>query len=537
LRRLPVLVYNPQTSKIAEGAERDPTITSIYFDNPDFSLYTDKVNHVPEASSLRLRWYGQLAEKPDIFFEKKIIKDGDASEEQRFSIKDKYVQPFIEGKYHMEKSIEKMEARGQKKESDVTNFKKAVEDIHKLIKDRDLQPVLRANYTRTAFQIPGDDRVRVSLDTNLALIREDALDMDRPCRDPEDWHRRDIDDRQMEYPFKGIRKGELYDFPHALLEIKIKGMKKYEWVEDLVNSHLVKEAPRFSKFVQGVAKLFEDQVNTFPFWMSEVETDIKQEPEEAFEEEQKRKQKAAEDDFAVGSLFGFHRPSQISPAGSPSQSLGPRKASARAKPSPLVYIKEQNDENGQTTHEEIDSDDDDNQQAPLLGGDSSFSRSTGLGTLFSSFSTSKYARRHEDRKDLPPGIRDPGVWIKDQGPVKVEAKVWLANQRTFIKWQHVSVLLASLSLGLFNAAGEANNVARILAVVYTLVALFTLVWGYAMYMWRNKLIRQRSGTDFDNVFGPLVVCVGLIVALCLNFAFKVCRTRAEVVMAGDGMKS
>lgn len=485
---------------------------------------------MPEAASLRLRWYGHLADKPDIFFEKKVIKDGDASEEQRFSIKDKYVQPFIDGKYHMEKSIEKMESRGKHNKSEVAGFKKAVDDIQKLIKERDLQPVLRANYTRTAFQIPGDNRVRVSLDTNLALIREDTLDADRPCRDPEDWHRRDVDDRKMEYPFKGIRKGELYDFPHALLEIKVKGMKNYEWVDDLVNSHLVKEAPRFSKFVQGVAKLFEDQVNTFPFWMSEVETDIKQQPEVAFEKEQERKQKADEDNFAVGSLFGTHaspsfrRPSHISPAGSLSQSMSARKASERAKPSPLVYMKEQGDERGNgKTNEEVDSDDDDNEQATLLG-ESSFSRSTGLGTLFSSFSTSKYARRHEDRKNLPPGIRDPGVWIKDQGPVKVEAKVWLANQRTFIKWQHVSVLLASLSLGLFNAAGEDNDVARALAVIYTVVALFALVWGYAMYMWRNKLIRQRSGTDFDNVLGPLVVCVGLIFALCLNFAFKVCST-------------
>jgi uncharacterized membrane protein YidH (DUF202 family) len=435
----------------------------------------------------------------------------------------------------MEKSIEKMESRGKQNEAEIEEFKKAVDDIQKLIKERDLQPVLRANYTRTAFQIPGDNRVRVSLDTNLALIREDALDIDRPCRDSDDWHRRDVDDRQMEYPFKGLRKGELYDFPHALLEIKVKGMKRYEWIEDLVNSHLVKEAPRFSKFVQGVAKLFEDQVNTFPFWMSEVETDIKQEPKEAYEEEQKRKQKAAEDDFAVGSLFGTHaspsfrRSSMLSPTGSPSQSLSARKASERVKPSPLVDIDERR--NGKT-NEEADSDDEDNEQAPLLA-DTSFSRSTGLGTLFSSFTNSKYARRHEERKvELPAGLRDPGVWIKDQGPVRVEAKVWLANQRTFIKWQHVSVLLASLSLGLYNAAGEDNNVARALAVVYTAVALFTLIWGYAVYMWRNKLIRQRSGKDFDNVLGPLVVCVGLVVALCLNFAFKVGRLTPDIAAHG-----
>jgi uncharacterized membrane protein YidH (DUF202 family) len=103
----------------------------------------------------------------------------------------------------------------------------------------------------------------------------------------------------------------------------------------------------------------------------------------------------------------------------------------------------------------------------------------------------------------------------------VEAKVWLANQRTFIKWQHVSVLLGSLGLGLYNAAGVDNDIARGLALVYTLVAVFTGAWGYGVYMWRQSLIYGRSGRDFDAITGPVVVCVGLIVALLLNFAFKV----------------
>lgn len=528
LRRLPVLVYNPQSSGVAEGSQRDPTINSIYFDNPDFSLYTDKVNHVPNASSLRLRWYGQLADDPTIYLEKKEMKEGDASTEQRFRIKKKYIQRFIEGKYSMEKTVQKMEQRGTKDQQDVGEFKAAVKDIQSLIEDRGLQPVLRANYTRTAFQIPGDNRVRVSLDTNLALIREDVLDIDRPCRDPEDWHRRDIDDRRMEYPFKDVRKGELYDFPHALLEIKVKNGKKHEWIEDLINSHLVKEAPRFSKFVQGVAKLFEDQVNTFPFWLNEVDTDIKREPEQAFEQEQERKRKNAEDDLVVGSLFGARaspsfRASHMSPAnmtGSPAGAMSSRKASVPAK-SPAAAAAD-NSKINEEVEEADEADTNAQEDSPLL-------KNAGLGSLFPSFSTSRYARKKGQKKiQLPPGIRDPGVWIKDQGPVKVEAKVWLANQRTFVKWQHVGVLLASLSLGLYNAAGENNKVAQTLAIVYTLVAIFTLVWGYGVYMWRNRLIRERSGKDFDSILGPLVVCVGLVIALCLNFAFKVRTDRLSL---------
>ncbi|KAL1623866.1 Phosphate metabolism transcription protein [Diplodia seriata] len=529
LRRLPVLVYNPQTSKIAEGNQHDPSITSIYFDNRKFSLYTDKVGHEPNASSLRLRWYGQLGEKPEIVLEKKTIKDGDASEELRFPIKEKYIEQFIRGEYKMEKSIDKLKRTVGEDSPRVQELRKSVDAIQSFVRERELQPLLRANYTRTAFQIPGDNRVRISLDTNLALIREDAIDHDRPCRDPNDWHRSDIDSSQMEYPFNQIRKGEISRFPFALLEIKIRGQKQYEWVEDLMNSHLVKEAPRFSKFVHGVAQLFEDHVNTFPFWLSELETDIRRDPHKAFEEEQERKAKAAEDEFAVGSLFGNRgspvafRASLASPVGSPSNNHS--SSAAKLSKSPLATVADTRRASlaAQTASmtkrtgtdnvaEEADSDDDSPRQQN--GGDGTpaernMTTPVGVRSLFPSFSYSKYAQRHRARQQqaasLPPGVRDPGPrWIKDQGPVRVEAKVWLANQRTFIKWQHVSVLLASLSLGLFNAAGEDNNVARALALAYTAVAAFAGVWGYAMYMHRSRLIRERSGRDFDNPWGPMV---------------------------------
>ena len=86
---------------------------------------------------------------------------------------------------------------------------------------------------------------------------------------------------------------------------------------------------------------------------------------------------------------------------------------------------------------------------------------------------------------------------------------------------HVAVLLATLSLSLYNGAGEFNTVARALAIVYTMIALFTGAWGWWIYMVRSRMIEQRSGKDFDNVIGPIFVCVALVVALCLNFGFKV----------------
>ena len=506
LRRLPVLVYNPKTSRVVESGQSDPSITSLYFDNPQFALYNKKLEKTSNASSLRLRWFGQLDERPEIFFEKKTVEESGDSEDSRFSIKEKYIQSFIKGEYKMEKSVEKLRDREGSDGNGVASLQRSVDDIQQFIKDYELQPVLRANYTRTAFQIPGDDKVRISIDTDVAFIREDSLDEDRPCRDPEDWHRGDIDRLGIKYPFSEVRQGEISRLPHALLEIKVKdgsSKKTNDWVSELKSSHLLKEEPRFSKFIHGVAQLFEDHVNSFPFWLSDLETDIRQDPEAAFQEEQEKKAKQVQDQTAVGSFLGSSVPSFKAAVGSP------------AGKTATDFGKRGVQTGTEDIAEEADTDDETDQ--PTQSAPGVFS---GLLSL-SPFSNSKYGRAHRQGPvQLPPGVREPGKFIKDMNPVRVEPKVWLANQRTFIKWQHISVLLASLSLGLFNAAGESNNVARALAVVYTLIALFAGAWGWWMYMVRSRMIKERSGKDFDNAVGPIVVCIGLVIALCLNFGFK-----------------
>ncbi|RPB02629.1 SPX-domain-containing protein [Choiromyces venosus 120613-1] len=536
LRRLPVLIYNPQPSKEVDASRRDPTINSLYFDNPQFSLYHDKLSKASEAASLRLRWYGRLSDKPDILLERKTMRDSETegAVEERITLKEKYVMDFINGNYAMEKTVQKMKDRPIKNGEDVNKYEALVRSLQDFIKEKKLEPMLRAIYTRTAFQIPGDDRVRVSLDTDLALIRDDCLDEDRPCRDPEEWHRKDIDDAEMEYPFSALRKGEISRFPYALLEIKVleSGLhgRSKEWVNDLMNSHLVKEAPRFSKFVHGISVLFDDHVSSFPFWLSELDTkDIRQDPKQAWEVEQQKVKKQIEDETIVGSFrpgsrdFGgrsapFSNTPNMYGATPPVPERGFPKIAPQGE-----GAKKSSGSDEQSSDNNGDSEEDDSDTEDLAKVSHSVATASGLRNLFPTFSTSRYGRAHRKPNApviLPPGVQKPGILIMHSGPVQVEAKVWLANQRTFLKWQHVSVLLASLSLGLYNAAGKHNHIAQWLAVVYTAIAVFAAGWGYTMYMWRSRLIRERSGKDFDNVLGPVVVCLALAVALAVNFAFQ-----------------
>ena len=507
LPRLPSLVYSTQSTREFNASE-DPTITSLYFDNPNFDLYMAKVDRKSTASSLRVRWHGQLKSRPNLCLELKTVDESGSSSEVRMPIKEKYILPFLNGEYKMEKTIAKMERQGQPAEA-IERFQKTVDKLHEFIQKHKVAPLLRANYARTAFQKPGDDRVRISIDSDVAFIREDTLDATRPCRDRGEWHRTDIDDNGMTYPFKNIREGEVSKFPYSILEVKIKGdgRKRPAWVEDLMASHLVHAAPRFSKFVHGVACLFDDYVNTMPFWMSDLDVDIRKDPREAFEEEAQRQAEKAKDDQVVGSYLGTkvgsYRPSKSSPV---TQSYLSERLSGEAPVDNGGEPDVEGDEVGESSEEGT-------QQSRNYGT---------ISSILPSFSLKRYALARRGRSEaLPEGVVRPREWIKNRGELKVEPKVWLANERTFLKWQHISILLGSLAVALYTAAGE-GSAGKGVGLFYVLVAAFANWWGHRMLRVRRTMILERSGKDFDNMVGPILVSGALVVGLMVNLGFKVC---------------
>ncbi|KAK9374059.1 VTC domain-containing protein [Lipomyces chichibuensis] len=541
LRHLPLLIYNPQSNKILNLSTPDPTITTLYFDNPDFQLYLEKLESRETASSVRLRWYGKLNSHPEIFIERKFVDpdDKDVVQEQRIPIKEKYVKSFIDGTYSMEKTIRKMRERNAPA-AEVEKFEKVVADIQSYIRANNLQPALRAVYSRTAFQIPDDDRVRISIDNDIDLIREDALDSTRPIRDPEDWHRHDIDDMGLEHPFKTIRTGEISRFPYAVLDIKVAmraGDKKIRpsWVKDLMSSHLVKEAPKFSKFAHGVSMLFDDEeyINVLPYWLSELEKDIRRDPEQAYAEELNRKKfgdqpldlslKALSSSPALGATGNDAVASLLAAVGEQSGRHGRQESIAISLRS---FVDEADREHQQIIRGDSDEDEEDESSSSSDEDDveevgiSSRRRSRRHGKTRSRASKSWF-KRHRKASDkafkLPPGVERPKRLLTQSGQVMVEPKVWLANERTFNKWLQVTVLLSALTFGLYNAAGKYNRVAHRLAYTYFILTIFCGCWGYGVYMHRVKAIQMRSGKHLDSPVGPIIVCVGLLAAIILNY--------------------
>ena len=248
LKYLPVLVFSSKG-----GKEPDPAITSIYFDNDSFELYQGRLEKtegaevcraffgfLPTFKAVRLRWYGNMSQT-EIFVERKTHREdwtGESSVKARFPIKEKYVNAFLDGSYTLEKSIQKMRERKTKTEKELEQLEQLSSEVQSTILNKKLHPMVRTFYNRTAFQLPGDARVRISLDTDLTMIREDNEDVPRSGNN---WRRMDVGTK---VPFTHIDPDDVCPFPYAVLEVKLQtqhGTQAPAWVEELVKSHLVRD--------------------------------------------------------------------------------------------------------------------------------------------------------------------------------------------------------------------------------------------------------------------------------------------------------
>ncbi|KAG8898130.1 hypothetical protein FRB99_007646 [Tulasnella sp. 403] len=117
---------------------------------------------------------------------------------------------------------------------------------------------------------------------------------------------------------------------------------------------------------------------------------------------------------------------------------------------------------------------------------------------------------------IPVQVRIPK---KIATPIKVEAKVWFANERTWISYLNVAILLGTLAAALFNASKD--DVARNFAYAYALISLAVLTYGYLLYQKRVSLIRRRDPGNFDAIVGPLLICASLFIAILVNFILRI----------------
>ncbi|RMD44053.1 hypothetical protein DV735_g1097, partial [Chaetothyriales sp. CBS 134920] len=557
LKHLPVLVFNPNK----EFEEKDSAISSIYYDNPDtWELYMGRLKKTEGAEAIRLRWYGGM-ENETIFVERKTHREdwtGEKSVKARFTLKEKYVNDFLAGRYTVDQAFEKMKKEAKKSPKEIEDLMQLAREIQYRVVTRKLVPVTRSFYHRTAFQLPGDARVRISLDTELAMTREDNLDGKQ--RSGKNWRRTDIG---IDWPFSQLPDADVERFPYAVLEVKLQtaaGQQPPQWIRDLTASHLVEAVPKFSKFIHGTATLFPDRINLLPFWFPQMDVDIRkpvshqfgiQHPatlaslsttdidEDEIDSDDEEDNEADDDQHrqlkAAGQALAQHAREQqeeerraANGHAAPGNSLDEeeRLASQAVGDEEYLYDSDNEDEDAVVDALEEARRDGSWQYYPLwikrqvqLGGNAIFNALSWIPTRTNIAGDDRDPLAQTNaaivgkRFKAPPGKR---IHV----PVRVEPKVYFAAERTFLSWLEFSIIIGSIAAALLNFG---DRIAVTAAWGFTIIAILALLYSLVIYVLRVDLIRKRRAkiSRYYDKWGTTLLCFGLLAVTIVNFVLRI----------------
>ncbi len=476
LKHLPVFLQ-----KAMKGESDSQMVNSVYLDNAQLELYHGRLDKTPCAIALRLRWYGAVPKV--VFVERKTHREawaGDISVKERFAIKEWQAIPFLGGEYDLEQMEAEMREKGGTTEKAIEEWKELSIQCLQAVASKQLVPKLRTQYMRTAYQIPYDATVRISLDTNLNMINESKPGAHRWYRDPT-------------LPYK---EGDITRFPHAVLEVKLQLTDESEtpqWISELLQSGMLHEVNKFSKFIHGCAALLPEDVQSMPYWMDDPSMRpsliasgamkkgvIAEYPEEQY--------------VGATSLI-----SHLNPFSQPDQGEGSRyeqmriinakRASAGAAERQKWY---------ESTH---------SSQIPasLPRDDSSFFYDDGdaccggvLATLCNPF-----------------GVFGVGPSMNMAGQ-RIEPKLFFANERTLMHWLSMSVILSGAGAVLL-AFGKENSASHMYALAMLPLSILFAFYATWQFIWRAKRIHDRIVDRWDDPYGPLVL--GSALALTLSVAW------------------
>ncbi|KAK4240781.1 vacuolar transporter chaperone 4 [Achaetomium macrosporum] len=541
LKHLPVLVFN--ASK--EFEEADSAITSIYFDNPDtWELYEGRLKKTEGAEAIRLRWYGGM-QSETIFVERKTHREdwtGEKSVKARFSLKEKNVNAYLRGELLPAAIFEKARKEGKKSEKAIAEDERLAREIQWSVLKKGYKPVCRSFYHRTAFQLPADARVRISLDTELTMIREDNLDGVR--RSGDNWRRMDIG---IDYPFSQLPPGDVVRFPYAILEVKLQtqlGQEPPEWVRQLTSSHLVEAVPKFSKFIHGVACLFPDRINLLPYWMPQMDVDIRKPVTHDFgikRLEHSTTTSLTDDEDDEYDSDDEQRPATAAGQTAESSAAAARDGRAAVRAADLEgQTVDQPTGEGTYLYDSDDVDDEDRlEEARRVGGWTYYQTrisTSANAALRSIWSLLKAVAPRPRATQMPRNARLESLLgsgeiqqrrfkapkgKKIYVPVRVEPKVYFAAERTFLSWLEYSIYIGTIAVTLLNFSTKHGNRASFVAAgAFTLLALMSLCYAVVIYLYRSKAIRTRKAARYYDKWGPSVLCAALFVAVVLNFAME-----------------
>lgn len=412
-------------------------------------------------------------------------------------VKEKEVQQVLNNTYPISTKKENMIKEGSTKD-EADDWECLCREITQAISSKQLVPTMRTQYMRTAFQIPFDATVRVSLDTNLCMISERGYDL----KNMTVWHRD---------PSQTIEHNQITRFPHAVLEIKLelKGENSSppKWVTDLQNSGLLYEVHKFSKFIHGCAVMHPEDVRAVPYWVDDaslrqsilasgggrilVRSDLS--------EKEKTNIKHPGSGPGANQIYDHLLPFGDIAGNKVNTATGRTNNSKAASQGILSNSRNHDPADKRVSqytvnlYSETDEDDDNDEEEP----------ETCMGWLF------PFCSPYNNVSIVAP-----------TSVQKIEPKVFFANERTFLHWLHAGITLYTIASGILVFSQDSAIWARYYAMALLPIALGFCMYALHVFLWRADRIKTRIPGRWDDQRGPYLLGGLLVIVLSLNLGTK-----------------
>uniref|UniRef100_A0A7S2LQ40 DUF202 domain-containing protein n=1 Tax=Leptocylindrus danicus TaxID=163516 RepID=A0A7S2LQ40_9STRA len=299
-----------------------------------------------------------------------------------------------------------------------------------------------------------------------------------------------------------------------------------DWVQDLLQSGMLYEVHKFSKFIHGCATLLHDDVQSVPYWVDDASLI------ESFQQA----------GVANTILATSSSPQPASTSASTSASVGPGANKVYSHLLPFGSSAEDKlNAPGRTssalTPAAVVQAQNERKRKPRTSFDQEMNNGGEMTPLMSRYDDSHYQQHRRtvslDTADEHDGIEyscfcnpykrsneEMAFDVAPTGVQKIEPKIFFANERTFLHYLHNGVILASLAAAMLSFSDE-DSWAQVYAMSMLPVALGFCAYALHTFRWRAEMIRMRIPARWDDPFGPVVLGYALVCILVIQFIVKV----------------
>jgi uncharacterized membrane protein YidH (DUF202 family) len=503
---LPLLVYGKKGGRILNQKEVRSTdssltnsslwtsfvtsISSVYFDSKDMSMYSERLKRSEGAQLFRIRWYGtKPCGEKNVFLELKTHHEkwiGDKSVKERCAIQEKDVSQLLDldnGIWDEARAYALVQkANPSEDEKSLQKLTKLLLKMRTTIVKFKLTACVRTKYTRVALQSSSSNSCRLTFDRDLLVINERGA----TPSSSKSWCLEDHDT---------LSRQDIVKVPYNVYEVKIAGEDgKPNFVTELEASQAIVEAKKFSKFLSGASIFNTDLVSTLPWWSDE----------EKFMPLYNGSGSASSD--AQASLTDDN---------SSTVSCSSRSSIERPLVQQPRYYHQSQEGYCSTTDDSDRSTLDISVKRPVMNHSLPSTATNRRGNWIS-------MRRRSSMFLKDDSISKPKP-IASKQRLRVEPKSHFANERTFIQWISAALLFITFSQLLYILGSSNPDIERQASIAGTwmiAMSLFIAVYALVIYYRRVYLMQNGKPYGYADFVGPGMLTFAVISGVSLILAFS-----------------